>query len=351
MYIFCTPGEDRPFPFALDMASLETLVALARNGLCVCADLLPGGHFMKLPLKALLFELKSKVSEEHWVSRLDVGPVTGQLSVLNVCIAFLQVCAVCFNAIGALNLPAALSDYRRLSDAETLAAKSRSNAVTVGAELAARRATSNLAYSIARSLLAPSFAVLALYTMGTASQQAVEWALLLMQIALAISLHAMWRDIGYRKQKAANAKLVAVSPKTDDPALLASIEDFVYHGEGGMAAVVLRAEDAESVKEECNAWIDAARAVVPENQAKFLDLASRETSGALFDLIIFVLNTIAFFGYMVFPATYFGPFRRDPFLEWLGNFSGDLAWTIEPALVVAATFLARLPADKKPKAD
>lgn len=65
------------------------------------------------------------------------------------------------------------------------------------------------------------------------------------------------------------------------------------------------------------------------------------------EVVYIVLNVIAWIGYAIFPLTWFypdsnafahalAPYCNWPghaLAEWLGNFVGDLAWTVEPALV------------------
>mmetsp|Transcript_94289 Transcript_94289/g.270040 ORF Transcript_94289/g.270040 Transcript_94289/m.270040 type:complete len:145 (-) Transcript_94289:155-589(-) len=65
---------------------------------------------------------------------------------------------------------------------------------------------------------------------------------------------------------------------------------------------------------------------------------------ALLDIVVIALNVVAFFGYAMFPLTYF--FEEEfikatlPFwpgnelAEWSGNFAGDFMWTLEPILVL-----------------
>ncbi|KAJ8605697.1 hypothetical protein CTAYLR_010146 [Chrysophaeum taylorii] len=333
------------------MASIETLVAFARNGLCVCVDTLPSTHFLKLPLKAIMFDLATTPSSlPAWVASWTSMVTIEELSVLNVCIASLQGCAVVFNMSGALGLPAAISEYRRLRVIESrLALKSRSRVAEVGASLAVRRASSSMAFALVRLLLGPSFGVLALYTLRLASQRLLEWALLLMQIALAIALYAMWRELGWRRQKAANATILTTNPTTDDPSVLATLDELPPPNSDGLVALVSKADDAEKVRERCDSWVKIVRKVASENQAELRTLALREREGIRLDARVFWLNVVAFFGYLVFPATYFGPFLRDPHMEWLGNFAGDLAWTLEPALIIATTFRQR--SATKTKAD
>ena len=71
-----------------------------------------------------------------------------------------------------------------------------------------------------------------------------------------------------------------------------------------------------------------------------------QASSVRLNEVVFLLNLVAFFGYLVFPMTYFGPFQRNATLEWTGNFAGDLAWTLEPALLLVVKFFAAQPKQK-----
>lgn len=315
------------------MAGLETLVALMRNGLCVCVDTLPSTHLLKLPLKAILLEVgKLEVGERlAGYTRLPLA----ELSVLNVGIAALQLCAVWFNATGALGLGRCVADYRRLVSVERrLALKSRSRAAEVGAKHARLHAASNMAFALVRLMLAPAFGVLALYTLKMASQHLLEWALALMQVALGIALWAMARQLAYRRRKADYAAAASEGP-SDDPDELVVVDDLVENStHQGLVAIVTAAPDPDTCGEQCASWARIAKKLAEENSSGLARLAQRERDTCFVDGIVLGLNCIAFLGYLVFPATYFGPFKRDPSLEWLGNFAGDLAWTLEPALVI-----------------
>lgn len=208
------------------MASFETIIAFARNGMCVCVDTLPGEHLLKLPLKALHSDSVISAWLPDWMLTLMRNGTVQELSILNACIACLQLAAVIFNLAGAAALPLALTEYRRLRLIESrLALKSRSRIAEVGASLAVKRAASKVAFALVRLLLGPSFALLALYSLRLASQRLLEWSLLLMQIALTIALVAMWRELSDRRIKAANASAVAESPSNDDPGMLVALDD------------------------------------------------------------------------------------------------------------------------------
>lgn len=194
--------------------------------MCVCVDTLPGEHLLKLPFKALHSDSTISSWLPDWTLTLMRHGTLQELSILNVCIACLQMAAVLFNLAGAAALLLAWNEYRTLRSIESgLALKSRSRIAEAGVALCLRRAASKVAFGIVRLLLGPSFAVLALYSLRLASQRMLEWSLLLMQIALAIALVAMWRELSHRRIKAANASAVAKSPNTDDPELLVTLDD------------------------------------------------------------------------------------------------------------------------------
>ena len=64
--------------------------------------------------------------------------------------------------------------------------------------------------------------------------------------------------------------------------------------------------------------------------------ADKTEKAVTLEIQVWWLNAIAFCGYAVFPLTYFCGYVRTDAWEWWGNFAGDFAWTVEPALVLAA---------------
>jgi hypothetical protein len=73
------------------------------------------------------------------------------------------------------------------------------------------------------------------------------------------------------------------------------------------------------------------------------------------EYIYFILNSIAFYGYMLgIVAFYFPDGEAQPnavrrlkfgysndYADWAGNFGGDLMWTIEPIVIFASPFLIK----------
>jgi len=282
-------------------------------------------------------------------------PVTvSKVSSLSLVIALLQLCAVAFNLLGCRSLPRALKAYGRARIVESKARGFKSRAFSEGALRACLRARSDVAYGIVRACLAPSFFILALFTLKSCDQYLLEYALLLMQAALALALWAMWLDLGFRQRKAQFAEdLHAVSSSDSDSELVHKIAYLDFDDDvlgmpqntkprqkpSSLTALVedLSSSDIlEEAGDKCDTWLKEALVFVKAHPAYLRALSQKEKKLAAVDLVVWLLNGIAFAGYLVFPMTYFGPFQRDPRFEWLGNFFGDLAWTIEPAVVLAA---------------
>jgi hypothetical protein len=84
------------------------------------------------------------------------------------------------------------------------------------------------------------------------------------------------------------------------------------------------------------------------------------------EFIYFVLNFVAFYGYLMAPVTfYWDDDSNQPYhiqsmkfwylnvdADWTGNFAGDLMWTIEPLIIMGSPFLVTwVKPQKKVKAD
>ena len=99
-----------------------------------------------------------------------------------------------------------------------------------------------------------------------------------------------------------------------------------------------------AIKTRCGALLKRAGELVDERDKtnrKLLARASEGRRNVTFAMVIWVLNFVAFWGYAVFPLTYFGPFTtisEKAWYEWAGNLAGDAAWTVEPALVILSAF-------------
>lgn len=89
---------------------------------------------------------------------------------------------------------------------------------------------------------------------------------------------------------------------------------------------------------------------IQQNLEKYIQ---KERYQGHFDLIIFVLNVIAFYGYLCGVYVFYYPQPDLIWLQWMfgglshemadwwGNFLGDLAWTIEPLLFIIPFLLSK----------
>ena len=316
--------------------SLETWVGLARNGLCVVSDTLP--------------------------ERFDqFGRYANGMSTMNYLIAPLQLAAVVFNVPGALGLPGAALAYARARGAGAAAARSASDVVRAAGARQVEAAWVGLCFAFLKCTLAPAFLVLFLNSCKKAEGWWVEHALLAMQLGLAVALWAMRVDLLSKWGRTHNANVIALIEHDGNDggrhcAYAEAVCDAGLGGGGDLAAEVLGGggEGAEARGAALKAR--AAKLVCDDATSKatlaaLLAFAERGKADYDLDVRVWVLNCVAFCGYAVFPLTYFGPFARDPFHEWFGNFAGDLAWTVEPALVLLAASAAKTAEKAAKKAD
>ncbi|KAH8061506.1 hypothetical protein JL722_4134 [Aureococcus anophagefferens] len=182
-----------------------------------------------------------------------------------------------------------------------------------------------------------------------------------MQVGLAVALWAMRVDLLAKWGRTHNANVIALIEHDGNDggrhcAYAEAVCDAGLGGSGDLAAEVLgdSGEGAEARGAALKAR--AAKLVCDDATSKatlaaLLAFAERGKADYDLDVRVWVLNCVAFCGYAVFPLTYFGPFARDPFHEWFGNFAGDLAWTVEPALVLLAASAAKTAEKASKKAD
>ena len=71
------------------------------------------------------------------------------------------------------------------------------------------------------------------------------------------------------------------------------------------------------------------------------------------EFLYFVFNFVAFYGYLMAPLAFFYDeeekqplhiqsmkfFYDNDYADWVGNFAGDLMWTIEPLVILSSPFL------------
>ena len=197
-----------------------------------------------------------------------------------------------------------------------------------------------LCFAFLKCTLAPAFLVLFLNSCKQAEGWWVEHALLAMQVGLAVALWAMRVDLLSKWGRTHNANVIALIEHDGADggrhcAYAEAVCDAGLGGGGDLAAEVLGGggEGAEARGAALKAR--AAKLVCDDATSKatlaaLLAFAERGKADYDLDVRVWVLNCVAFCGYAVFPLTYFGPFARDPFHEWFGNFAGDLARTPAP---------------------
>lgn len=81
------------------------------------------------------------------------------------------------------------------------------------------------------------------------------------------------------------------------------------------------------------------------------------------EFLYFIFNFIAFYGYLMGPLVYFFEneqlqplhvkslkfFYNNESADWIGNFAGDLMWTIEPMVILSSPFLIQMAKPQKAK--
>lgn len=106
-----------------------------------------------------------------------------------------------------------------------------------------------------------------------------------------------------------------------------------------LAALDVFIEDALDIIVESRATIKKAAVVRSVNQRRVIC-----NTTAIYELIYFILNVTAFYGYLLSILSFYptgGGMMTllklgltDEVCDFWGNFAGDLAWTIEPALAL-----------------
>ena len=298
--------------------SLETWIGLARNGLCVVADTLPDEYD-------------------------QFGYFENGMSTLNALIAPLQFAAAVFNARAALKLPSAIQARKDALALKEACEKARSTVAIDAHTRRVKQTTYGICYAFLSCTLAPAFLVLCMNSCKVATERQVQWALLAMQIGLAVALWAMREEYKDEHTKAENCADVA-SGERDKSLRAQACCDAGLIDKKSLEACVFDESEMGAIKTRCGALLKRAGELVDERDKTNRKLLQRAVQGrrnVTFAMTIWVLNFVAFWGYAVFPLTYFGPFttiEEKAWYEWAGNLAGDAAWTVEPALVILSAF-------------
>jgi len=114
------------------------------------------------------------------------------------------------------------------------------------------------------------------------------------------------------------------------------------------------------------ASVEAQATLKSTNGALAVSLAAESAAlyyTAILDAAMLLLNAVAFCGYGMFPVTFFGPAEKGlativPFwpghdaAQFWGNLAGDVAWTVEAAvMLVVPALIARMRAKAKAKVE
>ena len=360
------------------MVALEVIVALLRNGGCV---------------------LKSVLDPKHWVMLPRFGAVTS----LEAFIAPLQGAAVLYNASAAVpflgsraaawlasTAPPSEEQWRQAIEVASDMGMSPSAVQIAKANLAKDMASARTKFNVmlCKLTIACAFVALCLNSLHHSYPAAINWCIVLLELALAYLLTVMAAGVSSGHQTAADARRLADALALKEhkplgaPAALPLLAKASQKVLGGGSAIALPASpwlvsappaDPFGV-EAVTAYMSALTKIesqltlmvkAEENKAAIaaeLAAQSQEASATTaLDLAVLLCNFVACCGYAVFPLTYFN--SDADLLAWVpvwpgsdaaqywGNLAGDAAWTVEPLLVIIVPLLtARKESNGKLKA-
>ena len=218
--------------------SLETWIGLARNGLCVVADTLPDEYD-------------------------QFGYFENGMSTLNALIAPLQFAAAVFNAKAALKLPEALQARKDALALKEACEKARSTVAIDAHTRRVKQTTYGICYAFLSCTLAPAFLVLCMNSCKVATERQVQWALLAMQIGLAVALWAMREEYKDEHTKAENCADVA-SGERDKSLRAQACCDAGLIDKKSLEACVFDESEMGAIKTRCGALLKRAGELVDE---------------------------------------------------------------------------------------
>lgn len=115
-------------------------------------------------------------------------------------------------------------------------------------------------------------------------------------------------------------------------------------------------KEVEEIESKVEALIQGNKTIVSTETAERLqDLAVTSKFEGYREYVYFLLNFIAFYGYLLgIIVYYFDQEEEQPsfvttmkmgatndIADWTGNFAGDLMWTIEPAIILSSPFILK----------
>ena len=345
-------GGAHPTSVARRHDDMETVIALLRNGGCTVKDLLEG--------------------RTNWLMEPSFGP----MSPIEVFIAPLQFAAVVYNLSAAVPYvtsacgtwltsvaPSELQWEQAISVAKAASSNPTACAIAqnmLSTEMAtARRKTRVM---MAKLVLGTAFVVLTLLTMKRANITVVYWILTALELALLVFLSAMADGVSKGRQLAAdkhrlarqleahsNPSLTGASalplllgpacgiylPDSPWLAPLPSSDPFGVDAVGAHIASIVQLEAS------VQSALKSKRKVIASQLAA--ESAAQYRTTAL-DAVVFVLNAIPFIGYGMHSVVYFiseatvaavlPAWPGHSVAQYWGNLAGDVAWTIEAALML-----------------
>ncbi len=127
-----------------------------------------------------------------------------------------------------------------------------------------------------------------------------------------------------------------------------------------IAAEKVLTKDIEAIEVKVNALsFDNATLVTSERESRLQKQAMTQRLEGYREYVYFILNFIAFYGYLLGILVYYFSEETDQSTmitslkwgasnadaDWYGNFAGDFCWTIEPIIILSSPFLIKFMID------
>lgn len=343
------------------MPSLEVVVALLRNGFCV---------------------VKSIAAPSHWIMQ----PYYGEITCLECMIAPLQIAAVLYNMSAALPVLASATTswvFSIATPTEEQWAQAIQASAKAGTPLSIQYAQSTLAADMAASrtklrimlcktIIGSAFIFLSLSSLHKPFPALINWAVVMLELALAFLLTVMFGGVSKGRQLAGDCKRLSDALNAPGyvalqaPAALSLLANATAYGKlpqapwlsapevddpFGVVATRKYLQALVEIESNLNASLrptDArgARSAAAQALAR---QSTQQRYQTVLDYVTMLLNGVAWCGYGMFPVTYFHSDAnlkawvpvwpgRDAAQYW-GNLAGDFAWTVEPTLLIVVPFL------------
>lgn len=192
-------------------------------------------------------------------------------------------------------------------------------------------------------------------------------ALTVMEIALVVFLYSMVVDAIAALRKSSRIKRILRDEKVpamslETYTLLCDESSWIPFYATGASSHIEKDAEERMFKKELETVRRNMKSFMAENtmnDQKVLSLAdhAQETKWeGYLQIIFFILNFIAFYGYLLGVVVYyFDDEKNQPsyvtalkfgysneYADWAGNFAGDLMWTIEPIIILATPYMMSL---------